>query len=305
MNKATLLFFVILFFTLTSADSEKMTRQEYIKTYHKIAQQKMVEHGIPASITLAQGILESNCGNSTLARKANNHFGIKCHNDWNGPSVRYDDDKKNECFRKYKTVEQSYEDHTLFLKGKQRYDFLFELKITDYKGWARGLKKAGYATDPKYPEKLIKIIEEEELWRFDKGLNGEFEEPQKVAKPGILRDVFYTNNVRYVLAKEGETLTSLTQEFGMRSYELPTYNDLPKGSPLIAGERVYVRPKRGRTSKDHPFHRVEGSQTMHEISQLYGIKLKSLYRKNNMEEGDEPLPGQVLFLRYKKPNEMK
>ncbi len=303
------IFFLVLWtvigITFTSATSNKrITRQEYIRLYHKVAQDKMKKYGIPASITLAQGILESDCGNSKLAQKANNHFGIKCH-DWTGPSIRIDDDKKNECFRKYKTAQQSFDDHSEFLTTRSRYASLFELKPTDYKGWAKGLKKAGYATNPQYANHLIKIIEEEELYRYDKGYKGEPVEKEKVAEPGILRPVYYTNNTRYVLAKEGETLASLAMEFGMRSWELPHYNDLPKGSPLMEGEKVYVRPKRSRSSKDVLFHKTQPGETMHEISQKYGIKLKSLYRKNLMDDGDEPQPGQVIFLRDKKPDNIR
>ncbi len=303
-NRFALVSLAILFTTLVSAaSSSRITREQYIAQYHGIAQKKMKDYGIPASITLAQGILESDCGNSKLATKANNHFGIKCH-EWTGPSMRLDDDKRNECFRKYKKVEDSYDDHSLFLTKRQRYAFLFELKPTDYKGWARGLKKAGYATNPKYADILIKIIEEEELWRFDKGPNGEFAVKQKTAAPGILREVNSNNNVKFVVAKEGETLTSLTKEFGMRTYELPHYNDLSKGTALEAGEKVYIRPKRNRTDKDHKFHKVEPGETMHDISQQYGVKLKSLYNKNRMEDGEEPAPGEVIFLRYKKPKEL-
>ncbi len=282
-----------------AATSQRITRDEYIKTYYKVAQEKMMEHGIPASITLAQGILESDCGNSSLARKANNHFGIKCH-DWTGPSVRYNDDRRNECFRKYKSAAESFEDHSTFLTGRGRYEFLFDLKSTDYKGWARGLKKAGYATDPRYADRLIKIIEEEELYKYDRKISPE---PEQHAAPGEVRETFYNNNTRYVVAKEGETLASLAQEFGMRAWELPQYNDLPKGSTLDEGEVVYVRPKRGKASKEFKFHKVEAGETMHAIAQKYGIKLSSLYWKNRMEKGTQPNVGQVLFLRYRMPKD--
>lgn len=149
--------------------AQSKSRSQYIEEYHELAIKEMNRVGIPASITLAQGMLESGNGNSTLARKSNNHFGIKCHNDWKGKRVYHDDDRKGECFRKYKTVYQSYIDHSDFLTGKQRYASLFELKTTDYKGWAKGLKKAGYATDPKYAHRLIEIIEENNLDRFDRG----------------------------------------------------------------------------------------------------------------------------------------
>lgn len=293
--------FLGVFALFFAATSKRITRQEYIKTYYKVAQQKMKAHGIPASITLAQGILESDCGNSSLARKANNHFGIKCH-DWKGPSVRYHDDKRNECFRKYKNAAESFEDHSTFLTGRGRYEFLFDLKSTNYKGWARGLKKAGYATDPRYADRLIKIIEEEELYKYDSKINTI---PEQHAAPGDVREMFYNNNTRYVLAKEGETLASLSQEFGMRTWELPKYNDLEKATKLQVGEVVYVRPKRGRSSKEFKFHKVLPGETMHDISQKYAIKLSSLYWKNRMKKGAQPKVGQVLFLRYRKPKDFK
>lgn len=280
-----------------AATSTQVTREQYIKTYFKVAQQKMKEHGIPASITLAQGILESQSGNSDLAKKANNHFGIKCH-DWKGPSVKYHDDKRNECFRKYKNAAESFEDHSAFLTGRGRYESLFSLKTTDYKGWAKGLKKAGYATDPKYADRLIKIIEEEELYKYDVKFEGT---PDLNAAPGIVREMFYNNDVRYVFAKEEETLASLSQEFGMRSWELPRYNDLPKATKLHEGDMIYVRPKRSKSSKEVKFHKVQPGETLHFISQKYGIKLSSLYWKNRMEKGSNPRVGQVIFLRYRKP----
>ena len=167
--RSLLFTFTFLLSTLlfAQAGSKRMTRAEYIATYKDDAIEEMQRTGIPASITLAQGILESGDGNSALARYAKNHFGIKCHSDWKGPTFTMDDDAKDECFRKYRKVIESYKDHSAFLTGRNRYAFLFELKITDYKGWAKGLKKAGYATNPKYPDLLIGIIEKNELYKFD------------------------------------------------------------------------------------------------------------------------------------------
>lgn len=148
------------------AARNKITTEEYIAMYKKIARKEMKKHGIPASITLAQGILESGSGNSELARKARNHFGIKCTADWNGKTYHVDDDKPNECFRRYKHVETSFHDHSEFLKRK-RYSSLFDLDRDDYEGWAKGLKKAGYATNPKYPQLLINLIEKHKLYKYD------------------------------------------------------------------------------------------------------------------------------------------
>lgn len=291
---------LIVFVLFVAATSTRITREQYIRIYHKVAQEKMKEHGIPASITLAQGILESDCGNSSLAKKANNHFGIKCH-DWKGSSVKYNDDKRNECFRKYKNAAESFEDHSEFLTGRGRYESLFSLKSTDYKGWAKGLKKAGYATDPHYADRLIKIIEEEALFKYDVKFEGT---PDLNAPPGIVREMFYNNNTRYVIAKEGETLVSLSQEFGMRLWELPRYNDMPKASKLNEGDVIYVRPKRVKSSKEVKFHKVLQGESMHSISQKYGIKLSSLYWKNRMEKGTRPKVGQVIFLQYRKPKDL-
>ena len=164
------LFFILTGIHLSVFSQNKISREEYISMYSHIAVNNMKQFGVPASITLAQAMLESDNGNSTLAVKANNHFGIKCHKDWTGATIYHDDDRKGECFRKYKNPEQSFNDHSLFLRGGKRYAFLFDLTPTDYKAWAHGLKKAGYATNPKYAELLIKIIEDNELYRFDQGI---------------------------------------------------------------------------------------------------------------------------------------
>ena len=171
VTRITEIFIFILISINSFSQIEKKSRADYIIAYSDDAIYQMSKYKIPASITLAQGILESGNGNSYLSINGKNHFGIKCHNDWNGKKIFLDDDKKNECFRSYKTVNESYEDHSLFLTKYSRYKFLFDLKITDYKGWAKGLKKAGYATNPKYPDLLIKIIEENKLSSYDKQSN--------------------------------------------------------------------------------------------------------------------------------------
>jgi flagellum-specific peptidoglycan hydrolase FlgJ len=185
-----------------------MSRSEYFETFREMAVHEMHRSGVPASITLAQGALESGDGNSTLARSANNHFGIKCHNDWNGRKIYYDDDAKNECFRKYPSVEDSYRDHSDYLREKQRYAFLFELDPLDYKGWARGLKKAGYATNPSYASKLIEIIDEYDLHRYDR--MGDIAQvhhrrPPRPASHIATRTILEKNRVKYVLALPGDT----------------------------------------------------------------------------------------------------
>jgi len=271
----------------------------------------MKEYGVPASIILAQGMLESDNGNSSLATKANNHFGIKCHKDWNGPKMYHDDDRRQECFRKYKNPEGSYMDHSLFLRGGQRYSTLFDLKSTDYKGWAHGLKKAGYATNPKYADMLIKIIEDNELYKFDSGVSVDVESPRKgtgqlVDVDGYTIDIYKTrpiytrNRIKYIVAKEGDTFESLAKELSLMSWQLCKYNELKKDSAIKDGQELYIQPKRFRAERNHSVHTVESGETMYSISQKYGVKLRSLYRKNRMKVGVEPEVGQTIYLRKRK-----
>ena len=192
----------------------------------------MFEYEIPASITLAQGILESGSGQSDLAEKSNNHFGIKCHSDWKGKKSYYDDDEENECFRKYESAEDSYLDHSLFLKNKPRYSNLFSLNITDYKGWAKGLKKAGYATDPKYPEKLIALIEEYKLWKYDgskKSLKKEYRKSLKEEK----------NSSKIHLVKKGDTLYSISKKHNISIEKLKEKNNL-NSNTLSLGQKLKI-----------------------------------------------------------------
>lgn len=285
-----------------------MTAEEYIQTYKKGAIAEMEKSGIPASITLAQGMLESGNGNSALAVKAKNHFGIKCHSSWNGPTYIQDDDKKNECFRKYSSVYQSYNDHSLFLKRYSRYAFLFDLKITDYKGWAKGLKKAGYATNPKYPELLIRIIETHKLYEYDllekknDGIIAKRGDKKKnskaVAKSASVkstRKIYRMGIKKYILIEKGDTFYSIAKETDKDLWQLYKYNNLTETDMLIPGGKLYLQPKRNRASVD--FHTVKAGETMKSISQYYGIKLAVLYRKNNMKDGDKPNVGQVLYMK--------
>jgi LysM repeat protein len=290
---------------LTAQPADKrISRKEYIEMWKEEAVKQMLETGIPASITLAQGILESANGNSTLARYANNHFGIKCHQGWTGETFIQDDDKKDECFRKYEEAEESFRDHAEFLKSRSRYAFLFDLSSTDYKGWAHGLKKAGYATNPKYAEMLIQIIEENELYKYDRVVNiakKEIKSEQKefINTKVIVHDVaVHDNNIKYIIAKEGDTFLSIAKEFEMGLWQLYKYNDLGKKDALKKGDIVYLQPKRNK-AKNAESHRVKQGETMHSISQLYGIKLKKLFKYNGLKCcGQEELePGTVIFLK--------
>ncbi|MEQ6125222.1 glucosaminidase domain-containing protein [Pseudotenacibaculum sp. MALMAid0570] len=214
----------------------------YIRKYAPLAVMEMHEYKIPASITLAQGILESGNGRSQLASKSNNHFGIKCHTGWKGGRVYHDDDEKGECFRKYKYVESSYKDHSKFLSSRKRYAGLFKLRRTDYKGWARGLKKAGYATDRKYPKKLIKIIEDYKLYEFDKFSKKDLRRGKRVVKedkkPEKKKKV--KNSVKYYEVKKGDTLYSISKKFGTTVEVLKKLNKL-KSNNLSIGQQLVVK----------------------------------------------------------------
>jgi len=282
----------------------RLTRKEYIETYKEEAIREMLRAGIPASITLAQGILESADGNSPLARYAKNHFGIKCHRGWSGERFIMDDDEKNECFRKYYSVYDSYRDHSEFLTGRSRYADLFKLKITDYKGWAKGLKKAGYATNPKYANILIRIIEDNELYKYDKVKKLPKREPEHKPKPvtdqldEYDRAIRLQNRIKYTVVKEGDTFFKVADELDMGLWQLYKYNDMEKGQKLHAGQVLYLQPKRGKGTEE--FHETKKGDSMWMISQMYGIRLKKLYKRNNMERGTEPTPGQVIYLRKNK-----
>lgn len=299
---ATVLFVLISSDTLL-AQYKRITRQEYIALYKDVAIREMERTGIPASITLAQGILESGDGNSTLARKANNHFGIKCHSDWKGKKVYHDDDEKNECFRKYRNVDESFVDHSEFLVHRNRYRFLFDLKPDDYKGWARGLKKAGYATSPTYARRLIEIIEENQLYIYDKPkrlVDNPWDNESVNTAGKASRNIHENNRIKYVVAKAGDTYRTLADELGKFPGELAKYNEKSISDPIAEGEKVYIQPKRNKAEHGKDFHVVSEGETMYSISQIYGIKLEKLYRKNSMEEGTEPEAGQQLWLRKNK-----
>ncbi|WP_405371026.1 glucosaminidase domain-containing protein [Phocaeicola sp.] len=275
------------------AQRRNQAYEDYIKKYRKIAVEEMERYHIPASITLAQGLLESGAGRSTLARKSNNHFGIKCGSRWEGRTVRHDDDARNECFRAYKHPRDSYEDHSKFLRTGARYAFLFRLKITDYKGWARGLKKAGYATDPRYADRLIDIIELYDLDKYDRkgGLkwSEEFPDPHQP---------YLANELLYIVARRGDTFESLSKEMGISKKKIRKYNELPKDYKFQGGEIVYLEKKRSRATKDHICYTVRPGDSMYSISQKFGVRLSRLYKMNNMKpESPAPKVGEILRLR--------
>lgn len=303
---------------VNSYGQQRISTEEYIKTYKDIAIEKMKDYRIPASITLAQGILESGSGNSRLAQQANNHFGIKCHKGWTGKTFYMDDDEKNECFRKYKKVEDSYRDHSLFLTERGRYSFLFDLKITDYKAWARGLKKAGYATNPKYPEILISIIERYDLMKYDtqsrkdnqeekkpvkksgkqvKTSNMRVEDFKKFEKYPSGRQIFTNNDRKLIIARSGDTFFGLAKEFGLYTWQLYKYNDLEKDYLLKVGDIIYLQKKKRKAANEHRYHEVANGQTIRQISQLYGIRESRLYKINNLPKGVQVGAGEIIKLR--------
>lgn len=305
---------------------------DYIQKYAHIAVSEQAKFGIPASITLAQGLLESGAGKSELALKSNNHFGIKCHTGWTGERTYHDDDAAQECFRKYKNVSESYDDHSLFLTSRPRYADLFSLKATDYKGWAHGLKKAGYATDPNYANKLIKIIEDYGLHQLDtqgslgsgyqmvtekeSDFNTNNQSGKKADKKRNVRknrrnattamgyvpayrqhEVERTNGVRCVIAQAGDTYASIADEFDLRESDLLRFNDLNSVQQLEQGEKVYLAPKKAKARKGNSYYQVKAGDTARDISQRYGIRLKKLYDLNDMSYKQGVKIGQSLRLR--------
>jgi hypothetical protein len=257
---------------------------------------------------MAQACLESSDGNSDMARESNNHFGIKCKGDWDGEQSYYDDETRNECFRKYKTVEDSYIDHTNFLMGADRYNTLFLLASTDYAGWARGLKKAGYATDPAYDRKVIEIIEEYSLWQLDRKITfdemalldqqrmGSAFNKSLLINPYSSRKITVHNGIKTALMREGDTFEILAQEFGLAEWELRRFNDFPEGYHPMPGEIIYLQNKKGKAQGMYRLHVVKEGESMHYISQIYGMRMSALYRKNRLSYDDRIPVGQVLSL---------
>ena len=279
---------------LGKMDNELSITELYIKTYRDLAIQEMRRSKIPASITLAQGILESGNGNSYLAKKASNHFGIKCGSNWTGEAIYFDDDEANECFRKYTNPKESYIDHSDFLTNSDRYAGLFSLDIKDYKGWAKGLKSAGYATRRNYAELLIDMIEKHNLTGYDIAI------PKEKADKIVYQadEQFKYNGITAILAKENDTYNEIAKRNSISVSKLLEYNDLKEPIPLKTGAVVYLSPK--KTVAKESYHIVKKDDRMYSISQEYGIKLAALYSKNLLREGDEPAIGEILYLRQKR-----
>ena len=293
--------FLCMFVASQMVISQNMTwnqrYQDYFDKYKDVAVEQMLKYHIPASITLAQGVLESGAGKSELATRANNHFGIKC-NGWTGRKSYHDDDEMNECFRAYDNVYESYRDHSVFLTTSKRYSSLFELKLTDYKGWARGLKACGYATSPTYANKLIEIIRLYKLYQYDTAKDYDKFQTQQV-KSGDNRQIYAFNKNYYLKARRGDTFRSIAQEVGISYRKLAKYNERDKRDVLEEGEIVWLKKKQNKAPKNYKgrLHYVKNGESMYSISQLYGIKLKKLYKLNDLPPTYQIRVGDALRLR--------
>lgn len=343
--KVNLLFTVLLaLFLFSCRTSKPVSRQTiptasvsnvaagYILTYKDLAISEMKRTGVPASITLAQGMLESDYGRSSLARYGNNHFGIKCHNDWTGQTITQHDDRRNECFRKYRRPEDSFYDHSDFLKSVSRYRSLFDIDPTNYKAWAHGLKSAGYATNPDYAGLLIRKIEENRLYEFDRDYSAAIsKQAVKVNTPDVPKQskpadtvsarppstqagtitfgdvmaraprVQENNRIQYIIVKDGDTKKKLENEFQLLNWELARYNELNEDFTPVPGQMLYIEPKRDKAESGMEFHTAQQGDTMYSISQKYGIKLKRLLEMNRMTDDNKPVPGQKIWLQTVKP----
>ena len=286
----------------TFANDARITKSEYVDQWKATAIQQMVDSNIPASITLAQGILESGSGNSALKVSGNNHFGIKCHG-WTGKKMYLDDDTDNECFRVYKTADQSYKDHSEFLMGYSRYAFLFTYDVTDYKSWAKGLKKAGYATNPKYPDLLIGIIEDLNLDQYDRNeLLSEGYKPELIASTDVYSNkhniVLHESKVKYILAQKGDTFYKISKEFGLNLSQLYRYNNFEGNKDVLEeGDIIYIQPKRRGSIFKNKEIVAKTDMTVEELSQMYATNVKSLKRLNNFTDGTVVSKGESVTLR--------
>lgn len=275
--------------------------ERYVLTYYPIAVEQMERHNIPASITLAQGLLESGAGKSKLSRTSNNHFGIKADKSWKGKRTSSMDNGRLCYFRKYESVRDSYEDHSKFLVNRQRYAFLFKLDRDDYEGWAKGLKKAGYAEDKAYPSKLISLIERYELHRYDRFTMKDVKKSSAVAfetyEKQSARTIYRGNDLLYVIGNTGDTFKSLSKEVGVSRRKLIKYNDLYADYNIKAGDIIYIEKKRSKSGKEYPAHVVQQGESLHSISQKYGIKMEKLYERNRQIAERGIKVGDVIKLR--------
>nr|WP_311466918.1 glucosaminidase domain-containing protein [uncultured Porphyromonas sp.] len=301
--------FALLLLCVVGASAQvlrKPTFMDYIRTYQAEARRQMDRHAIPASITLAQGLIETGAGTSTLAREHNNHFGIKCHSTWSGRRTYRRDDNPNDCFRSYPSVKDSYDDHSLFLKAR-RYQRLFALRYDDYRGWAMGLQLCGYATNKGYANMLIKVIEDYELYTFDHGeyptwYSGGGSAPRRSKSSrssydGPQRPSYLSYGLLYVLADQNDTYERIAADMGISAKKLAKYNDTPEDFPLNEGDIVYLEPKNKEASPRYSTYTVRIGDSMHDIAQRYGIRLDRLYKLNDKDGDYVPEEGDILRLR--------
>lgn len=315
---------LLLILAVDSRAQQSEVIRNYISTYKDLAIAEMQRTGVPASIKLAQGIHETLAGTSNLVKKSNNHFGIKCKTGWTGESVSHDDDARGECFRKYPSAEDSYRDHSNFLKNSQRYAGLFQLDPTDYAGWANGLKKAGYATNPKYPVVLIKLIEDYGLQTYTLAAMGRpaadtvstaiTDSPaektggliplnESVTKAPVKKTVdypageFQINDTKVLFVKKGISFLSLAKKYEMPLARLFEFNDRPEAETTEEDQLVYLQRKR-KTGKEE-YHIVQPGETLHLIAQQKGIRLESLLELNLLSATEQIAPGERLNLQRK------
>lgn len=269
--------------------------EDYISQYSPMAMEQMEEYGIPASITLAQGLLESSAGRSSLATKGNNHFGIKCHKEWKGKSMLRNDDAPNECFRVYNDPGESYRDHSRFLK-RDRYASLFILDISDYQNWAKGLSRCGYATDPNYADRLISIIERYALYGYDSPGGPDIEETVAFIRETLTstHPVRKTAGLHYVVAFPGDTYESIAKEFGMKSKILKEYNDAGKNNEIKEWEEVFLEPKKDTAPDGINSATIGDGESMRSVAQRFGMKLSAIKQLNKKAKDK---PGTILRLR--------
>jgi len=270
------------FFSFANGQQKNNNSVSYIEKHSDLAIDHKNRYRIPASIKLAQALLESSAGTSHLAKNGNNHFGIKCGSNWNGKQIFRDDDAPGECFRKYKDTKESYEDHSKFLSERSRYSPLFLLKSDDYKGWAEGLSKYGYATDPLYATKLIALIELYGLQQYDSKR---------------IFDLYKAFNLSYIVASDGDTFRSIAAGLDLKEKNLKKYNEYPDNYRLRAGDIVYLQKKKTKADKPHYEHTVQAGESLHDISQKYGIRVLSLYNLNKRADQSKLTEGDIIRLR--------
>lgn len=314
--------FLLLFSTISYCQNSELVRN-YIETYKDLAIQEMLRTGVPASITLAQGIHESGAGKSKLAVSGNNHFGIKCKSNWTGESIRHDDDAKGECFRKYPSAEDSYKDHSDFLKNGARYASLFTLDPEDYTGWANGLKQAGYATNPKYPQVIIKLVEDYSLQQYSLIALGKMPDTSSnatavntisnVVEVTVTNDKvpvvetnkqvsypsgeFKINDTKVVYVKKGVSYLSIAKQYDVDLSKIFEFNDMEEAEQTVNDQLIYLQRKRKTGNSE--FHIVQPGETLHDIAQSEAIRLENLLQLNWLKQGDHPAVGEKLYLKTK------